>query len=721
MKKTAKQFTVRLLVLAMLVAFLPQAVIAANTEGTADLTITTLENLEDFLYKENEFNENTGVEKDAAAVVPDALPNLTPDESDTSKTTYLISSKDDMETLAEYINGGNSGENLTFKMTSNINLEGDKWDQWMPIGISDSQFCGTFDGAGYEISGLYIDNEDLYQGLFGDIGAGGIVQDLGVSGTITGSGFVGGITARLDDGGMIRNCHNAAEISCGFSGLAGGIVGHAGKATIEKCYNIGTVGGDFAFWIGGIVGMSESTVRNCYNTGTVFGSEWIGGIIGSNTATVENCYSIGTITGEFKAGGVTGSNSGSVENCFYLSGSADTSADGKALTEAQFAQRDTFTGWDFTDTWTMSSMLARPVLQNNTAGGAGTEKDPYIIPDLETLEQFRDAVNNGNTYEGKYVKLTADIDLNPGFTFDETGYSGGEGVPKQWTPIGLDTGKFSGVFDGGDHIIKGLYINETAGNGVGLFGWVDGGEIRNLTLENGLVNSKVSYTGGIVGSTDGIVKDCVNSVHIITESGNLHIGGIAGHCGSNSTLSGCRNTGSVSGGGYISGIVGSGEGKVENCSNTGNIAGGDINTGVAGIAGWARGMDIIDCYNTGNITSNNKNSYAGGIAGYCPGSVNILNCSSTGKVECLGIIVGGIAGYIPGGTVSACYNTGSVKGSSIVGGVVGYMTGGMVQNCYSTGAATGTVTGTPGADSITGGVIGFALKGTVENCYNNER
>lgn len=44
-----------------------------------------------------------------------------------------------------------------------------------------------------------------------------------------------------------------------------------------------------------------------------------------------------------------------------------------------------------------------------TITGTGTQSDPYIIADASDLATFRSNVNGGNTYSGKYVKLTADI------------------------------------------------------------------------------------------------------------------------------------------------------------------------------------------------------------------------------------------------------------------------------------------------------------------------
>lgn len=83
---------------------------------------------------------------------------------------------------------------------------------WEPVGVYDkydepiwyeddfeiihvdnsTPFNGVFDGNGHMISGLYIDSDSDYQGLFGRID-GGVVQDLTVDGTVKGDEYIGGI------------------------------------------------------------------------------------------------------------------------------------------------------------------------------------------------------------------------------------------------------------------------------------------------------------------------------------------------------------------------------------------------------------------------------------------------------------------------------------------------------------------------------------------------
>ncbi|MFR5091690.1 MAG: hypothetical protein ACLTDR_06410 [Adlercreutzia equolifaciens] len=111
------------------------------------------------------------------------------------------------------------------------------------------------------------------------------------------------------------------------------------------------------------------------------------------------------------------------------------------------------------------------------ASGAGTEADPYLIENASQLAAFRDAVNAGDDYDGKYVALGADVDL--------------EGA--EWTPISAGTRKgsgiaegstpFAGTFDGAGHTVSGLKITSTQGAdyAIGLFGILDGATVKNLT------------------------------------------------------------------------------------------------------------------------------------------------------------------------------------------------------------------------------------------------
>ena len=99
-------------------------------------------------------------------------------------------------------------------------------------------------------------------------------------------------------------------------------------------------------------------------------------------------------------------------------------------------------------------------------------------------------------------------------------------------------------------------------------------------------------------------------------------------------------------------------------------------------------------------------SYVGGVCGENQGTVT--NCYNSGSVT--GVYrVGGLCGDNYYGTQNNCYNTGSVTGRDMVGGLCG-MNGSIVTNCYNTGSVAGT--------NSVGGVCGSNMWGTVTNCYN---
>ena len=124
---------------------------------------------------------------------------------------------------------------------------------------------------------------------------------------------------------------------------------------------------------------------------------------------------------------------------------------------------------------------------------------------------------------------------------------------------------------------------------------------------------------------------------------------------------------------------------------------------VGGVCGYNRGT-VTNCYNTGNVAGSSK---VGGVCGENSGTVT--NCYNTGSVTG-GSEVGGVCGYNRG-TVSNCYNSGSVTGTDIwfIGGVCGGNAFGNVTNCYNTGSVTGT-------GDYVGGVCGYN-SATVTNCY----
>ncbi|MBR4309062.1 MAG: InlB B-repeat-containing protein, partial [Oscillospiraceae bacterium] len=111
---------------------------------------------------------------------------------------------------------------------------------------------------------------------------------------------------------------------------------------------------------------------------------------------------------------------------------------------------------------------------------------------------FAQAVNGGNSYSDKYVKLTADIDF------------GGASIPA----LGTKSAPFCGVLDGQGHTVKNFTV--TGDNAQGFVVYMKQGTVKYLLLENATVSGKTN-TGSLVGINDsGLVMGCMSSGEVVS-------------------------------------------------------------------------------------------------------------------------------------------------------------------------------------------------------------
>ena len=200
--------------------------------------------------------------------------------------------------------------------------------------------------------------------------------------------------------------------------------------------------------------------------------------------------------------------------------------------------------------WELRDGLPRPtgVYQTNSSamfgGGDGTKANPYIIATKAHLENMRWLVDQGMTFKGKYFLQTADIVLNVPFEqWEET-------APTQWRPIGsprsnpwyasTNPTEFNGVYNGGFHEVKNLYINNLLDK-QGLFGRIArGAQLRNLGVTDAYIRS--ANHGVLVGEIydKPIVVQCWTSGNIATQgqyAGNQ--GGLIGNMAGGSYVLNC--------------------------------------------------------------------------------------------------------------------------------------------------------------------------------------
>lgn len=169
----------------------------------------------------------------------------------------------------------------TFKLGASIALT----EPWPGIGVYDNTvnadaFEGTFDGAGFTVSGVTFASSETgnnYRGFFNQINN-ATVKNL----KIEGNGFGAGVPA--------------GEYGCAL------IVGCANNSTIENCVASGTIASG-THNVGGIaVRINGTTLRNCTNEANITGSYTkVGGIAvlsqdKGTTSLIENCVNKGTLT-----------------------------------------------------------------------------------------------------------------------------------------------------------------------------------------------------------------------------------------------------------------------------------------------------------------------------------------------------------------------------------------------------------------------------------------
>lgn len=264
-----------------------------------------------------------------------------------------------------------------------------------------------------------------------------------------------------------------------------------------------------------------------------------------------------------------------------------------------------FAAWDGTESeWTK---------------GTGTEADPFLIENESQLAWFRRSVTEGETYEGKYVKLVADLDMgaDKGLKFFPIGFHNRYILDNQ----SYDESKpFLGTFDGGFKTISNVLVvleNDDPDEigGVGLFALAE----EKTTIKNVIfgVNSTVDGSnsidaGGIVGLNYG--GKILNSANYATvKGGSYETAGIAGYC--SGTIEGCVNRGMLEAHSSSGGIAGVTEGAViRNCRSLGAISAEGAYM-VGGIVGWANlNSAVTNCYSVAPMTGMAGSSWMPGIS-----------------------------------------------------------------------------------------------------------
>ncbi len=592
-----------------------------------------------------------------------------------------IGDADDLVNFAAMVNNG--GTDLDAELTANINLSE---ATWTPIGNSSKKYSGTFDGGGYAISNFNYTATAQYAGLFGYITT-ATIKNFSISGTLSSAynytGMIGYATAA-----KVSGIHSSLNVTATANTWVGGIVAGAnGAIEIAECTYDGTLNTSNGNAVGGIMGYANTgSIRNCIFSGTLEGggAAHFGGILGyvanAGFGGVENCLSTGTID----------TSEGTFSNYAFLIGNINTNTKLTFIKNNYFEQRDN-TCPGYAGAIANQAEVPIPVSSNQLESGEvcyllngdqstitfyqtiGT--DAYPTLDSSHGHVYRNGVfcRDTNFPQGTYFygnnneSSTADHSFTEGFCSycgypDEDYISvNGEGyyeiaTPTQfkwfaayvnyidptvnakltaninlnnvtWTPIGNDSNKYTGTFDGCGYTISNLTTEPCVYNG--LFGYINGATVKDFNI-NGNIETLTSGTTnyiGVIGMSEKI----------------SHISGI--HSSLNITVRCESDAGGVLGSG---GSVSSEDKLFIDCcsfSGTLTIADGVAKDQFGGIVGYTASATITNCLFNGTLSGSASNRGFGGILGYTNVYIGgVQNCLSIGNISGTGGRYGTIIG-----------------------------------------------------------------------------
>lgn len=249
--------------------------------------------------------------------------------SGTEAAPYEIPDVGKLTALQTQVNeNGFSYTGKWFRLTNNIDLNN---ELWTPIGIDAlHSFGGSLDGGGKTISGLKVETDRQWAGLFGSVrGTYGVpmtMRDLtlkngSVKFTSSGTSCSGGLVAAVEGETVLELRNVVAEnltVSGGIFG-SGGLLGR-GRVAMTNCHNRGgSVTGGYA---GGLAGMGYSNLQDhvlagCTNSAKVVGKRTAGGMTGNEThsdGSYTSCANSGSISAtQGYASGIAAG--GSYERC----------------------------------------------------------------------------------------------------------------------------------------------------------------------------------------------------------------------------------------------------------------------------------------------------------------------------------------------------------------------------------------------------------------------
>ncbi|EOE2131693.1 filamentous hemagglutinin N-terminal domain-containing protein [Campylobacter coli] len=325
---------------------------------------------------------------------------------------------------------------------------------------------------------------------------------------------------------------------------------------------------------------------------------------------------------------------------------------------------------------------------------------------INSWKGFAKLVNEGIFGELKFkdVYLGKDIDFAGASTINPVGFGNG----------------FVGNFYGNNHTLSNIQIDVADKTYVGLFGYIKGGSVQNLTID-GLQFPKYAFSYKYLGGLAGHIENgTFSNIALDTIEGfngeNSSSGGFAGEINSgtfnNISLKNLGNIGVAKYAGGFAGQINGGDFSSIILSNIESIYG--KNNG-GGFVGYTTGNTTFDGISLKDIRFIKSGAFTGGFAGMTQGNVIFENIVLNDLEEISGSHAGGFVGGVlnnENGIASlsniVLNNIESIKGIGFTGGFTGYAGAGTYKNIILNNIGEISANGTASLDEKSIYAGGFA-------------
>jgi|GEM_PF-5356110 len=640
---------------------------------------------------------------------PSPTPSFSDGGSGTVNDPYII-------TTTYQLNNIRNIPAAHYKLAANINI-----GTFTPI----SNFTGSFDGDGYTLSNLNINqpnSDDV--GLFGRTYGAAIKNVRLVNVSVVGKLYVGGIIGAATGGTVIDNCKISGNGSVKGGQYVGGLVGYCDTASIANCeVSIsvdGRTDGDFVGALGGYIGglagclyrnatvynscaegnvtsRAQNTggliggtiffceIYNCYATGNVTSiassgtpnnARYAGGLVGGfGSGTIDKCYAVGNLNGTVELGGLIGkSHLGSnISNCYSA---------GNVILSNPYSNGS----YGLLIGFSSQSSLTNCYSRGNAKDAISSKKGLIGLDDSSVVTNcYFDSAKAETNSPSAQARSTAQLGKQATFTDWDFNYT--------WNVDEDVTYPYLKNLERPALLVFSLQGNGTSGNPFIIETAAELNMIKydlsaHYVLGNDINMANVSFapigseSAKFTGSLDG-ANYTISNLTIINSS---DCAGLFGYASSASIKNLRLENADMTGIDYVGAIVGYAAGSTfENCFVSGSQIKGGIYVG--GLIGFGISNSITECGTDVDVISgygNSTGNYAGGLVGMCDTTSTIRDCFSFGDVSAPtnALYVGLLIGQAYSSNIKYCLSTGSAVVGEQHNGLIGHEFYNTIESCY---------------------------------------